>query len=602
MLTFPQKIAHQGAFTALMRRNDLLASVYNILSKVEKPEEQRQLPRSLIQQLLGLGLVDQRIAVSLDSRISNFHVSSLQSEAEEAGHTPESYLEWKVSRDSPEDTVLWMDKIWSNCGSHTIFCDFVCTRIATCAGRFDVEGLSQLCRILHLRDYAVDILALHTKLTDPISQILLFLEDYNCETVGDPQSATNLLGTIVMFLQSTFSRFKIQRKNFIVKERQLSCEYLISTPKAFSQNDVPPEDMGTFSAWQKTLFDSSSEGIEDTILRSTHPKTLLRLSSTLLLHAIGMNLEGRIDDETLNNGVMYFTDPVLNWTLVSVVKALLQEIQRRNFDARKHFEVLQSILTSQSCPNAVILLCGPLVLSLLAKTKQKEGPQSSSFNAEATQKVISEVLGTNQAGFVEGLVSTSRYAAWRNQPKQAIQDALASARAGKGPFIDVARCLKVLAPTRFLELLWSQLVVAAGVGGSTEGGKRLAVFILTLPFPGSPPLFPIFINTVLPSLISHIDQLPASDQAVQTELLHSILTSLFTAAISTEVAMRSVLGQQGPVLGQHSSVMARRLVTELRTRKHSYTSKSLSQRLSSSTSCVANFPIFMELGAPTRSS
>ncbi|KAF9270289.1 hypothetical protein L218DRAFT_952452 [Marasmius fiardii PR-910] len=591
------RIAHQGAFTALLRRNDLIIIVNNIIAKIEKPEEHRQITRSFMQQQLALGLIDQRTAVSLDSRISNFHVPTLQTEAEEAGHTLFSYLEWKLSRDSHEDTALWMDKVWSNCGSHATFADFVCKRLSSCASNFEVEGLSQLCKILHSRDYSVDILALHTKLSDPIAQILLFLEDYNCETVGDPQGAMNLLGVVVLFVQCVLIRFKLQGKTFVVKDRILNCEYLIRSAQVLKHETIPPEDLGTFNTWFKTLFDSSSEGIEDTILRSTHPKVLLRLSPNLLLHAITMNLEGRIDHDLLNNGVMYFIDPVLNWTLVSVVKALLEEIQRRNFNARVHFEVLQTIVTSQSCPKPVISLCGPLVLALLDKIKQNGNSAAGSFSPETVQNIISGVLGSKQAGFLKSLVTTNRHVGWRNQPKVAIQDALATAKAGKGPFIDVARCLKVVAPTRFLELLWSQLAIAAGVAGSMEGGKRVMVVILTLPLPGSPPLFPLFINTVLPSLISHIDQLPSSEQAVQTELLHSIITSLFTAAISTEVAMRSVLGQHGPVLGQHSSVMARRLVTELRTRKLSYTSSSLTQRLSSSAPCVANFPIFMELGS-----
>ncbi|KAG7099289.1 hypothetical protein E1B28_001148 [Marasmius oreades] len=589
------KIAHQAAFTALLRRNDLLMIVNTLFSKIDKLEEQRQLPRSFMQQQLALGLIDQRIAVSLDSRISNFHVSTLQSEAEEAGYTLSSYLEWKLSRDSHDDTALWMDKIWSNCGSHATFADFVCKRLTACAGHFDIEGLSQLCKNLHSRHYAVDILALHSRLSDPIAHILLFLEGYNCETVGDPQGAMNLLGVVVLFVQSILIRFKLHGKLFVVKDRKLNCEYLIQPPKVLTQEMIPPEDLGTFKAWLKTLFDSSSEGIEDTILRSTHPKVLLRLSPNLLLHAITMNLEGRIDNDLLNNGVMYFIDPVLNWTLVSIVKALLEEIQRRKFDARVHFEVLQTIVTSQSCPKPVIVLCGPLVLALLNKIKQGASHYMGSFNAEIVHNAVSELLGIKQASLIQNLLTTNRHVGWRNQPKLAIQDALATARAGKGPFIDVARCLRIVAPTRFLELLWSQLMNGAGVGGSMEGGKRLVVLILTLPLPGSPPLFPLFINTVLPSLISHIDQLPVSEQAAQTEMLQSIITSLFTAAISTEVAMRTVLGQHGPVLGQHSSVMARRLVAELRTRKLSYTSSSLSQRLSTSTPCVANFPIFMDL-------
>jgi uncharacterized membrane protein len=35
----------------------------------------------------------------------------------------------------------------------------------------------------------------------------------------------------------------------------------------------------------------------------------------------------KIDSETLLNGVSYFTGPLLNWTLVGVIKALVREAQ-----------------------------------------------------------------------------------------------------------------------------------------------------------------------------------------------------------------------------------------------------------------------------------
>jgi mediator of RNA polymerase II transcription subunit 5 len=40
-----------------------------------------------------------------------------------------------------------------------------------------------------------------------------------------------------------------------------------------------------------------------------------------------------MDADVLNNGVSYFTGPLLNWTLVGVVKALLREIQQKGLVA-----------------------------------------------------------------------------------------------------------------------------------------------------------------------------------------------------------------------------------------------------------------------------
>uniref|UniRef100_A0A0W0G2M6 Mediator of RNA polymerase II transcription subunit 5 n=1 Tax=Moniliophthora roreri TaxID=221103 RepID=A0A0W0G2M6_MONRR len=585
------KIALQGALSNLLRRNDLLTSCHKVLSEMEGTEGQRPLTCSFIHQLLSYGLVDQRIAVGLDSGISNYSVPSLQSEAEDSGQTPESFIEWKINRDT-EETEQWLEKLWRNPGSHALFTELLLKKLSTCISQLDLESLSQCCKVLHLSNHAVDILALHTNIANLVSQLLGFLEEYNCETVGDPQSAISLLGMIVLFLQSNVTRFNLQQSTFIVKNRTLSCEYLLpNLSQAVAYDKVSPEDATAFNAWFKTLFDNSSEGIDDTILRCTNPKTLLRISPALLLHAIKMTSEGKIESDILNNGVMYFIDPVLNWTLVNAIKYLTLEIQQRVLNAPMHLEVLQTIVTSASCPRPVLLLCGPYVLSLVAQRK-KENLLSATFDNEEVQQVIGEILGPKQAGHINALLQTSR--SWQDQPRQAIQDALTLARTGKGPFIDIEHCLKVASPSRFLQLLWSQLVISAGLGGPIEGIKRLAIHVLTMPQPG-PPLLPIFINTVLPSLITFIDGQQSSEQTTQADLLYSIVSSLFTAAVSMEVAMRTVMGHQAPALGQHSSVLARRLVTDLCSRKFSYTSTILSQRLSASPPCVANFPIFMEL-------
>jgi hypothetical protein len=65
--------------------------------------------------------------------------------------------------------------------------------------------------------------------------------------------------------------------------------------------------------------------------RSTKPKTLLRISATLFSHAIQARLAQQIDGDVLSNGVSYFTGPLLNWTLVGVIKGLAREIQFRGW-------------------------------------------------------------------------------------------------------------------------------------------------------------------------------------------------------------------------------------------------------------------------------
>jgi hypothetical protein len=63
--------------------------------------------------------------------------------------------------------------------------------------------------------------------------------------------------------------------------------------------------------------------------RSTKPKTLCRISAVLVTEAIAYCSVRKMDLEVLNNGVSYFLGPLLNWTLVGVVKALLREIKEK---------------------------------------------------------------------------------------------------------------------------------------------------------------------------------------------------------------------------------------------------------------------------------
>jgi len=67
---------------------------------------------------------------------------------------------------------------------------------------------------------------------------------------------------------------------------------------------------------------------------STKPKTLLRISPTLIPQAIVRMYPvaagvAPLDKDVFDNGVSYFTGPLLNWTLVGVIKTLVYQIMER---------------------------------------------------------------------------------------------------------------------------------------------------------------------------------------------------------------------------------------------------------------------------------
>lgn len=191
---------------------------------------------------------------------------------------------------------------------------------------------------------------------------------------------------------------------------------------------------------------------------------------------------------------------------------------------------------------------------------------------------------------IQDTLSIAPQISWQNQPRQAIRDALAMARAGKAAALDVGRCITVTPPSKFLHTLFSELSIAASMR-EMEACRRIATFVLaTPPSLGTPPLLPIFLYNVLHSLIASIDQQPPPEQTMNQELLVTVLSSVLTAALHLEWALRSICGEHRFVLGQASTSMARRFSRELRTRKHSPTSVGIVQRLSSSPSFLTNFP------------
>lgn len=79
----------------------------------------------------------------------------------------------KSVRHSSMDLVLYADL--------TVFS---VQRFVSLAASFDAESLSHLAKILYTNQTALDIVSLHTPISDLIAHALVFIEDYDCEVVG----------------------------------------------------------------------------------------------------------------------------------------------------------------------------------------------------------------------------------------------------------------------------------------------------------------------------------------------------------------------------------------------------------------------------------
>ncbi|KAI0788572.1 mediator complex subunit Med5-domain-containing protein [Abortiporus biennis] len=548
----------------------------------------------LLHQLLSIGLVEQSFVSAVNPNLANEFHPRIQYEAQESNTDIEVYLENKLLDGSPEDSITFMDKVWRDPCCHNACAEVIRKRFISAATSLDVEALSEICKMLYLHPHAIDIVALHVKLSDLLASALAIVEDYDCETVGDPQTAVSHLGDIVLFLELTFARFNLSSELFVLNGRKLNAALLASVAVSYPVEALESGDASAFTAWFKALFDNNSEGIDDAILRSTRPKTLLKISATLFCQAIQMCLDRKMEKETMSNGISYFLGPLLNWTLGGVVQVLLSEISHRGLDAPIHIEVLQTLLLSPSCPKPVLRLSANAVLRTFAHYKKPpHPPPQTPLDVPAIQQAALKALGRSSEGSSSLSINNVH-----SNPREAIREALASAQSGKIPTIDIDRYILLMPPTSLLSCLWSELLQVSSTTmiGEIQVPKRLGTFIISYPrSPRSPPLLPIFIHVVLPNIIATVDGLIPAIQSMAVELLVSLISSSLMAALHLEYALLSVCNDQRFVLGGQSvSALARRLGKDLRRRSsNSHTSMTVVERLASSHSFVTNFPTFM---------
>lgn len=241
-------------------------------------------------------------------------------------------------------------------------------RFISLASTQDVEPLSHMCKVLSRHDITIDLLSLHMPLDELLGHGLHFVHNFTCEGVGaqhvslgnislngvtgDPQTAVSQFGVVVQFMQLTIIRLQVthsvnpwfpgveasQLASFssTLAGNTLRADFLLSNHRTYVTSELSPEELAAFHSWHKALFGRDSEGIDDHILRqvirdhslllttspyrSTNPLTLLRIAPTLLSEAVAQAVVKILDPESLRNGVQFFIGPLLNWTLVGVIK------------------------------------------------------------------------------------------------------------------------------------------------------------------------------------------------------------------------------------------------------------------------------------------
>ncbi|KAI0673502.1 mediator complex subunit Med5-domain-containing protein [Trametes maxima] len=590
--------ALQSCLPTVLHRADLLEKIDNAGQNAgsdtasEKSVMHHNFASEFLYQLLHVGLVEQAVVATINPSLSNDFHPRMTSEAQEASLDLPGYFEAKLSPDaSPEDIEVLLFRAWRDPCCHAAFAEVVAKRFTSSTKNTDTETLSLVCKMLCKHEMALDMLSLHAKITDLVAHALAFVEDYDCETVGDPQTAVTHLGDVVLFVEATIARFNLATYCFRVGNRQLNPEFL-RTAGLRHRTDESKEDVSAFSSWTKALFDPGSEGIEDTILRATRPKVLLRIAPTLFAHAIAQCMERKMDKEVLNNGISYFLGPLLNWTLAGVVRSLLSEVQRRGYRAPVHLEVLKTLLTSPSCPPAVLALSAPHTLRIFPDPLPPYNQKAlKDFDPKPLRTAARQALGLPEEDAQAPLAMPAAHTHWTDQTRQLVTNALAAARAGRAVALDVDRCLLLSPPTKFLDTLFNELSLAATM--DMESPRRAATFVLTMPrTPRSPPLLPIFLHLVLPSLVAAADELTATEQAIRVEFLAAVVSSSLTSALHTEWAMLTTCGEERYVLGQSVTSMARRLAGDLRRRGTGASGEMVLHRLAAMQPFVANFPTF----------
>ncbi|GJJ08870.1 hypothetical protein Clacol_003090 [Clathrus columnatus] len=520
----------------------------------------------LLASLISAGLLDHKFAIELMVNAPPNVQTRISMYLQESGSDVDTFIDSKFSADvSFDDIQTFVHRVMRDLHSHAPFTSLL-------HSNHDIERLGQMCKALTEHESLLEVLTLHTPLYDMIAHSLACLDEFDLTTIHS-------------------SVFNIGSRNFSADQIR-TCS-IIYPPDSLSQ-----ENKFILEAWRKAIFDPSREGIDDDILRSTKPQVLLSLSATLFSEAIDACISKKMDAEALQNGLSYYMSPLLNWTLVGIVQALLDEVERRSFQSPQHIKTLEEILSHKDCPSTVLRITRQQILRLYSDPKAQAHTPTPNMTA-LVSNVLKVPPPTSQ--------NIKEPGAWLHEPRTLIRHALALASTGKVPTIDISRCLSMTNVRTFFDFTWREMLAAADMGG-IELCRRFATIMfaptsgtsMESATPSVPPLLPLFLHAYVPSLLVYIDGQSPNDQNLSVQLLAAIVVSALTFAAHFEkalVGMNSGLSENvgggggggGNKTSLPCSAIARKLRIDLR-RLKGPSALALFQKLSASSTFISTFP------------
>lgn len=509
----------------------------------------------------------------------------------------ETYLETRVTSDSAlQDGLALLDRAIMDFQAHGTLSEVFHKRFIALASTQDVEPLSHMCSVLSRHDAAVDIIALHTPLSDLVGHGLHFVTNFSCEGVGDPQTAVSQFGVVVQFLQLTVTRYHMHSFSYTLGGRTVRAGFLLSCYRTYTILELSQEEHSAYLSWHKALFGRDSDGIDDNILRSTNPLTLLRIAPTLLSEAVAQAVLKTIDGEALRNGVQFFLGPLLNWTLVGVVKSFVADIDRLGYCATMHIDALKTIIAPSNQLPIVFRLCGQSILRMVPDPPSQNLVYKANELKDIKRVAIAAVTNNSRELHELEQRAVNNFAEF---PSLSIRGAVSSARASGAPGINVRHCLLTRGPLAFLNVLWTELhATSSDLGHDVEIYRRLASHVLVASalhsYPECPPLLPLFLNSFVPRQLETIDmQMFGDQQPRDIDLLVAILSSAMAMAFHLERSLNTLPSHTAKVAAHRlkTAGLATRLFYLLRT-SGSPAAGLIRERLSSIPSFSAMYPEF----------
>ncbi|EJT97818.1 hypothetical protein DACRYDRAFT_111335 [Dacryopinax primogenitus] len=456
----------------------------------------------------------------------------LSIEAAENMLTPQEYIEDRLSSAS-EDALAFLTRMEGDWAAHPLLASWFRDRLASASESGSLDQLAAACRLLCAHRLALDLLSLWIPVQELVDLASSFLDTFDLETVDDPQSALSLYGEIVLFCQYTSSKYHLPPPSPSPAWRT---QLTPSLPR------LNTDESALLSKWVKALF-SPNEGIDDPMLRSTDPALLLRLTTTVFHQALVARSFDLLDSETLQNGIGYFLSSLLSWTLVGVINYLTAEVERQAPYSSLHWDVLQTLVMSESCPRVVLVVTGGAVLRLLGNGRLRAlDPQGAGVGERATdggpggaggpgeglgglREVVGRLLCLDQDRdpFTDRR-HTHTLPSWSDNCQTAIREAFTSAHLNRATTLDVDAYLSVLRPPEFVHILWDACVSGASMG-AMDGCRIVSSFLLSgLRSPASPPLLPYFLLVFVPTLLVDLDR-QTPPQSTTLDTLVTIITS-----------------------------------------------------------------------------